>query len=128
MDTDSPREPNITISRAALRVELLETEIRLKDYFDTRLANKAESAQVADLERRFESMATDIRTLQEERRLAEERLKVAADVLATETERRREALVDATGNEDRRFTRRERIFASAVSLLLLLATVYLAIH
>ena len=80
----------ITISRAALRLELLEMEIRLKAYFDQRL----------------EAVTHDVRALQEDQRAAKLAVAVAATTLATETERRREELELSLRTTERKWTLR----------------------
>ena len=77
----------ITVSRAALRLELLEMEIRLKSYYDGRL----------------EPIIHDVRALQEEGRAAKLAVAVAASTLATETERRREELALSIQKTDRKW-------------------------
>jgi hypothetical protein len=67
-------EEKLTVSRAALRLELLEMEVRLKDFMDGRMIK----------------VEADIRDLQELNRLRD----AAEGALATETERRRKALLD----------------------------------
>jgi hypothetical protein len=52
MTTPRDNSDTITVSRATLRVELLETEIRLKEYFDSRLEMKASVTYVQELNRR----------------------------------------------------------------------------
>jgi hypothetical protein len=77
VSTPTPERPpvheeQLTVSRAALRLELLEMEVRLKDYMSGRLS----------------VVENDIRDLQEVNRLRD-----AADTaLAEETERRRQVL------------------------------------
>ncbi len=56
----------------------------------------------------------------------EDMVKTVAQALAAETERLRAALADKTATGDRRFTRRERALAAAVSVLLLLIAAYAA--
>lgn len=75
-------------------------------------------------------LASEIRTLQEEGRLAEERVKVAATTLATETERRREELAVATSTTAsadakgaRRWSKWDRILASAIALATLVTLI-----
>lgn len=63
-------------------------------------------------------LASEIRGLREDSRLDRERVKVAADTLATETERRREELEQSSTTGDRKFTRRERIAAGVLTLTL----------
>jgi methyl-accepting chemotaxis protein len=58
----------------------------------------------------------EIRGVREDMRLAAERVEVAASVLAQETERRREALAETVGAGDRKFTRRERVFALVLAI------------
>jgi hypothetical protein len=74
------------------------------------------------------NLASEIRTLQEDSRLDRERVKVAAEVLAKETERRREALVESVSTDDRKFSKRERLVGLAISLAAIIVTVYLATH
>jgi hypothetical protein len=76
---DTPERPavqeeRLTVSRAALRLELLEMEVRLKDYFGVRL----------------DAAEMDIRDLQEQGRIT----KAREEALAEETERRRADLAD----------------------------------
>jgi hypothetical protein len=76
-------------------------------------------------------LASSIRTLQEEGRLAEERVKVAAVTLATETERRREELAQSLASGDRKWTKRQQLLALALSSVLALCAVvgvYFATH
>lgn len=69
-------------------------------------------------------LAGEIRTMAEQQRLAAERVKVAADTLATETERRRKELADSAETGDRRWGRRERLAALALTVAVALATLY----
>lgn len=78
----------ITMSRAALRLELLEMEVRIKEFFNPRFTN----------------IETDIRNLQEDARLAKERVVTEKLTLATETERRRSELADQNKVEEKRWT------------------------
>jgi hypothetical protein len=61
-------------------------------------------------------LASEMRTMREEARLRDERVAVAADTLATETERRRSELADTTTSADRRFTRREKQIGWALTV------------
>jgi hypothetical protein len=68
-----------------------------------------------------EDLASEIRLLREESRLRDERVTVAAETLATETERRRSALADVENrrdreidSSDRQFTRRQVIFGAVI--------------
>lgn len=79
MDETQPREEKVTISRAALRLELLEMEVRLKEFFLGRIS------KVED----------DIRLLQ----LVNTTRDAASAALALETERRRTEL--AAQNESK---------------------------
>lgn len=54
-----------------------------------------------DLSNKLDHLASDIRTLNEGQRLRDERVIVAADVLKSETERRREELASAAEVTDR---------------------------
>lgn len=76
MSASPAAEEKLTFSRAALKLELLEMEVRLKDYFGGRLSD----------------VEDDIRDLQEANRIRD----AALDALASETERRRQALSDST--------------------------------
>lgn len=73
-------------------------------------------------------LASEIRTVQEQLRLAAERVTVAAKTLADETERRRAALETETGTADRRWTKRQQLAALLIALIAALAAVYLATH
>ena len=76
-------------------------------------------------------LASAIRTLEEQGRLAEERVKVAAVTLATETERRREELAAANTTNDRTFSRRQVLVTLAISasiLIIAIVSLYLAQH
>jgi C4-type Zn-finger protein len=75
-DRPAVQEERLTVSRAALRLELLEMEVRLKDYFSGRIT----------------VVEGDIRDLQEANRLRD----AAETALAEETERRRQSLSDTT--------------------------------
>ena len=134
MAEDSKEQP-ITISRAALRVELLELEIRLKEYFDTRLANKAEIALVTALEHRLESIihmfntridtnGKAIQVIQENNRLDKERVVVAAQTLAAETERRREVLAGQEQRRDRKWSKTQWLITTLVAVTAIVVTYY----
>lgn len=56
----------------------------------------------------------------------EDMVKTVAKALAAETERLRAALADKTATGDRRFTRRERVLAAIVSVLILAIAAYAA--
>jgi len=64
------------------------------------------------------TVVTEIRSLKEDARLAFERVKVAADTLATETERRREELALATGASERGISKRDKFIALAVTVVI----------
>jgi methyl-accepting chemotaxis protein len=92
------------------------------------LSNEALAAAIREL-------ASEIRTLQEEGRLAEERVNVAATTLARETERRREELATAATaastveqSAERKFSKRERLIALAITVILAVIGFYLARH
>lgn len=96
---------------------------------DATLANHtAQLARINGLIERtakaLERLAGEIRSMQEEMRSAALEVVVAAKTLATETERRRLALV----NTDRRFSKRERIAAICVTALTALAGLYIHRH
>ena len=90
LDSKALTNQPVTVSRAALRLELLEMEIRLKEYFVVML----------------EPMRQDIRILQEDGRAAKLAVTVARDTLATETERRREELAVSIRTADRKWSLR----------------------
>ncbi len=71
-------------------------------------------------------LASEIRSVQEQLRLAAERVVVAATTLATETERRRSELADANTDTDRTFTRRHALAGLALALLAVIVTYYVA--
>lgn len=61
-------------------------------------------------------LASEARTMREESRIRDERVAVAADTLATETERRRSELADTITSTDRKFTRREKQIGWALTV------------
>lgn len=73
-------------------------------------------------------LAGEIRSLQEDGRIAIERVKVAAETLAAETEWRRKELATTAEKGDRSFSKRERIAAILVSLVVGAAGLYLKFH
>ena len=81
----------------------------------------------------LDGLASEIRTLQEEGRLAERERTSREQTLAKETERRREelaltatALSAQESTSDRKFSKRERLVALAVTVALGLISLYLA--
>lgn len=92
MDDEQPvtGAERITVSRSALRLELLEMEVRIKEFFNPRFTN----------------IETDIRNLQEDARLAKERVLTEKTVLATETERRRVELSASLEVEEHKWSLR----------------------
>jgi secreted Zn-dependent insulinase-like peptidase len=69
-----------------------------------------------------DALADEIRTVQEQLRIAAERVVVAASTLAAETERRREALATT----DRTFDRRHAMAALVIAAAAVVLTYYLA--
>lgn len=115
MSTPTPDMPNpppvheeqLTVSRAALRLELLEMEVRLKDYFSGRIS----------------AVENDIRDLQEANRLRD-----AADrALAQETERRRKLLSDDTSRWGIR-SNKTALVVAVLALCSLAVAVFSALH
>jgi hypothetical protein len=90
----------------------------------------AESIEKLDDDMRsgLDGVASDIRSMQEHSRLAEERVKVAATTLATETERRRAELETTATTSDRAFSKHERIIGLMLTVAALLITVYFSLH
>lgn len=75
----------------------------------------------------FDKVASEIRTMQEEARLDRERVKVAADTLAAETERRRKELEDASSGTSGAWSLRANK-ATVISALVAVLAVAYAIH
>lgn len=75
----------------------------------------------------FEKLASEIRTMQEEARLDRERVRVAADTLAAETERRRKELEDASSPWSLR-ANKAAVVSVLIAALLGVATLYLALR
>lgn len=75
----------------------------------------------------FDKVASEIRTMQEEARLDRERVKVAAETLAAETERRRKELEAANSDESGAWSLRANK-ATVISALIALVAVAYAIH
>lgn len=75
----------------------------------------------------FEKLASEIRTMQEDARLDRERVKVAAQTLAAETERRREALADRGGTWSLR-ANKATVVSVAAAVLFGVVSLYLALH
>lgn len=73
---------------------------------------------------RLTELASEIRTLQEEGRIATR----TASALATETERRRADLADTAATDDRRFSRREKLGGLLFSGLVAAAGIYFRRH
>jgi hypothetical protein len=88
------------------------------------MIEKAADANL-DVAEALRGLASDIRTLQEASRLSSERVKVAADTLAIETERRRKELAETDSQSDRRFSRREKLAGLGATLLVGLLTLVL---
>jgi len=65
-----------------------------------------------------------LRTMQEEARADRLEVKVTADTLAKETERRRIELSDAEDTSIRRFTLREKVIGWVISVVLAVAALY----
>jgi len=126
--TDPAEAKIVSVSRDALRADLGALELRLREYLDGKLVQKASVAEVFLLHEKVEAIEAIVRSLQEAGRLAAERVTVAADTLATETERRRMQLADALSSTDRSFTRRERIGTFVVTVVVALATFYFTLH
>jgi cell division protein FtsL len=74
------------------------------------------NGSIDDSTQALSNLAGEIRELREDSRLREERVVVAAETLATETERRRSELADTATSADRAFTRREKVMGLALSL------------
>jgi len=74
----------------------------------------------------FDAVNGAIRILQEEGRAAVLALEVAAQTLAKETERRRAELEGSTATTDRTWSKRERLAALALTIILSLLGFYLA--
>ena len=88
---------------------------------------KSVEALTRNMVQGFEKLASEIRTMQEEARLDRERVRVAADTLAAETERRRKELEDATSHVSGRWSLRSDK-ASVAYLLIALVSVLSALH
>jgi hypothetical protein len=73
-------------------------------------------------------LASEIRQLREEARLRDERVAVAAETLATETERRREELAGTTAGAEHKFTRRERTLALVIAVAAVVAPLVIVAH
>jgi hypothetical protein len=115
----------------------------MTDDMDKARAEGREEGRIAEILRRHEDhfstingsiekskdamivLASEIRGLREDARIRDERVQVAADTLATETERRREELAGTVDQADRltassehKFTRRERLGALVMTAAL----------
>lgn len=61
MGSTEPDEVKVvTVSRDALRADLLQTELRLREYLDAKLAFKAEASHVNALEKQYAELAQGI--------------------------------------------------------------------
>jgi chromosome segregation ATPase len=120
---------NGSVEDAANALARLETEVHKLDA-NTRAA-------LADLETALRAalreVVSDIRTLNEEGRIRDERVRVAADTLETETERRRKELATTAEasdrgarSEDMQFTRRQGIAVAAVATALTIVGIALS--
>lgn len=88
----------------------------------------AVNGNIAKFAAAVEHLTGEVRQIREQMNLEVARQKVAAEVLAAETERRRRELATEAMAGDRKFTRRERLFAGVISLAATLATIYISLH
>jgi methyl-accepting chemotaxis protein len=79
-------------------------------------------------------LASEIRSLQEGGRLAQERVKVAAETLAQDTEQRRAALAETAtalvaseASSDRKFSKREKLASLAVAVAAVITAIYFSL-
>ena len=126
MDEVTSSEPkSLTISRAALKVDLLELEMRLREYFTAQLAGKADSAYVVQVEARVtavvaeftsrhESLSKEVTAINERQRLKDERERA-----------RQEARVEQKDDSEHRFNRWQTLIGRSTALVAVLVTIYL---
>ncbi len=118
---------NGSIERAALAEEALEKVVASLDVHTQDALRKLE----VQLKLAIANVASDVRTLNEDARLRDERVSVAARTLATETERRRTELADTASAGSNKFTRRQQIAALALTVIglgLSALVIYLSLH
>jgi hypothetical protein len=120
---------NGSVADAAKALDGLSTEIHTL----SRDSQRALDAVERELRAALRLLGDDIRTLNEELRLRDERVSVAAGVLAKETERRREELAASVETTDRttrsnevQFSRRQQLVALAIATGLTIAGLVLA--
>jgi len=113
---------NGSVERAAKAEEALTVEIHKLGVETRQSLEKIED----ELRSAIRAVASDVRTLNEDARLRDERVKVAADTLATETERRREELASAGASHAWEFTKRQQTAALIVAVAAIIVTILIA--